>query len=66
MLTVNILCAQTALIEQENLFPKTNAAVKIFKLTFLLLGNRDSVQEHYIEVQPKDSSFYFFRKEWRY
>lgn len=58
----HFVCSDTALIEQENLFPKTNAAVKIFKLTFLLLGNRDSLQE----VQPKDSSFYFFRKEWCY
>lgn len=39
----HFVCSDTALIEQENLFPKTNDAVKIFKLTFLLLGNRDSL-----------------------
>lgn len=46
MFTLKILYVQAALIEQENLFPKTNAAVKIFKPTSLLLGNRGSLQKY--------------------
>lgn len=46
-----IMCLDTVQVEQENLFPKTSAGAKRFKLTSLLLQNRDSLQENCTEVQ---------------